>query len=55
MSSTRVRYLLKQWHLRSLAVPRPEGSVPKEKDPLKPAGPGPASIPPPEKGPATPE
>jgi hypothetical protein len=53
MSATRVRYLLRQWHLRSLAVPRLEGS--KEKAPLKPAGPAPSSRPPPEKGPATPE
>ena len=53
MSATRVRYLLKQWRLRSLALSRLEDPS-KEKNPVKPAGPAP-SRPPSETGPATPE
>jgi hypothetical protein len=57
MSATRIRYLLNQWRLRSLALSRLDDlSKDGREASSKPADPAPSRKPsPPEKGPATPE
>jgi hypothetical protein len=56
MSATRIRYLLNQWRLRSLALSRLEDVAEDiRKSPGKSDGPASQDKPPPEKDPSTPE